>query len=72
MDNLLKEVKHMRIMTPVLSKVLKKKLYEWAVLEGIRKTARSMLANAIPPDLVAKITDLSVEEVEALCAQDGQ
>jgi hypothetical protein len=76
MDNLLKEVEPMRIMTPVLSKVLKKKSYEWGkldgVLEGQQKIARSMLAEAMPLDRIAKFTDLSVEEVEALRTQDGQ
>jgi hypothetical protein len=70
MDNLLEEVKPMPVMTPVLSKVLKKKSYEWGKLEGKRETALSMLADAMSPDLIAKFTGLSVEKIEALRTQD--
>jgi predicted transposase/invertase (TIGR01784 family) len=34
--------------------------------EARRKIARSMLANGMAPDLIAKFTDLPVEEIKAL------
>ena len=36
------------------------------LLEGKREVARSMLANAMPLDLISKLTGLSVEEIDAL------
>jgi hypothetical protein len=72
LDNLLEEVKPMPVMTPVLSKVLKKKSYEWGKLEGKEETARSMLADAMSPDLIAKFTGLTVEKIETLRTQDGK
>jgi predicted transposase YdaD len=79
------EVASMPLKTPIMEKVLKRKSYEWGrtegILEGIlegetrgklegkRETARSMLADGMAPDLIAKFTGLSVREVQDLRAQ---
>jgi predicted transposase/invertase (TIGR01784 family) len=34
---------------------------------GVEKTARSMLTEGMDPTLIAKITNLPVTEIEALC-----
>jgi predicted transposase/invertase (TIGR01784 family) len=39
---------------------------EKGTFDALRKTARSMLADGMAPDLIAKFTDLPVEEIEAL------
>ncbi|MDR2179661.1 MAG: hypothetical protein LBP21_05100 [Synergistaceae bacterium] len=56
----------MPLKTPLMEKVLKKKSYEWGAAEEKKKTARSMLADGMAPELISKFTELSEREIEDL------
>jgi len=69
-DDLLEEVETMPVMTPVFSKVMERKSYEWGEakgrLEEKKQTARAMLARGMELDLIADLTGLSEEEIRTL------
>ena len=71
-DDLLEEVENMPVMTPVFSKVIKRKSYEWGRAEGEargrKQAAMAMLARGMELDVIADVTGLSEEEVRALTA----
>ncbi|MDR1377612.1 MAG: hypothetical protein LBJ36_00965 [Synergistaceae bacterium] len=77
-DEVFEEVKSMPIKTPIVEKVLKRKSYEWGVVEGKlegrleskKETALSMLAEGMIPDLISKITGLTVREIQNLRSQN--
>ena len=70
LSDVLKEEKSVQTMTPIVKKVLRKQALEWIRAEGKieekHETARLMLADAMPTDLISKFTGLTLEEIEAL------
>ena len=68
-DEILKEAKTMSVLTPALSRAIKKKSYEWGLAEGEKKlkiTVANMVKRGYSVEEIADIMELSVEEVEAL------